>query len=791
MKNPLHSLAAALLALALPLSLASCSGGDDKGQAAVRGVALSRNTMTLAAGDAAGRLTASVYPAADADKGVAWASAHPDIATVKDGVVAPLKEGKTTITATSAGGIKAECRLEVVAEPIPAIAAAPNKYATTIGVGGKEAFVVTFWPENATNQNLTWRSSDEAVAVVSAAGEVTAKGAGTATITATPEAAVQGAPAVAQGTGGADGPAPTVGDGAGGMDISVTISATNVAVADITLNKSAMALTVGNTETLIPTVLPENATSQAVNWISSDTAKAVVSSGGVVTALSPGTAVVTVATVDGGRMATCTVNVSPAPAEPVHPTGVTLDETSLTLQQPGDAYALTPTVLPSDATNKSVYWLTSNPGVAVVSSNGLVTAVAPGTATITVATADGGKKATCAVTVPVPVTGVTLNKSSMVLGYGCSERLVATVLPHNATNKNVKWYSASLIAVDDNGLVTANDLVTDTVTVRTEDGYFSATCEVTVVFLPAGGPDVYVVGHKTDGERHFATLWQNGRTPVRLSANESEAHSVFVSGAGDVYVAGHEYVNNEKVATLWKNGVPVHLSSRYYGLPAIEANSVSVSANGDVYVAGVTPYANDGLWKNGEPVSLKGEHFTCDSVFVAANGDVYVAGVGTWEGSIVGLWKNGEPFPLTDASGTVSVAVTANGDVYAVGNRRDMEMVSHALLWKNSEPPRLLGVDAWALSVAVSGAGDVYVAGIQDVDPHLSHALLWKNSEPPVRLSPVGFANPAYSVFVSATGDVYVAGSTNSFGLGAVLWKNGTELPLGSYSHTATSVFVK
>jgi hypothetical protein len=121
-----------------------------------------------------------------------------------------------------------------------------------------------------------------------------------------------------------------------------------------------------------------------------------------------------------------------------------------------------------------------------VSASGLVTGVAIGSAVITVTTADGGFTATCAVTVTsgsttIPVTGVTLNKTTLDLYLDESETLIASVLPANATNKTVSWSSsAPSIATVTNGLVTAKASGSAEITVTTQDGGFTAKCVVTV-----------------------------------------------------------------------------------------------------------------------------------------------------------------------------------------------------------------------------------------------------------------------------------------------------------------------
>ena len=180
------------------------------------------------------------------------------------------------------------------------------------------------------------------------------------------------------------------------------------------------------------------------------------------------------------------ITISSATNIPVE--SVSLDKANLELTE-GETAQLTATVLPDNATNKNVTWSTSNASIATVDANGEVTAVSAGTATIT-ATADG-KSATCTVTVTaatVPVTGVTLNKTSTSLYVGDTETLTATVEPSDATNKTVTWTSSNpSVATVENGVVTAVGAGTATITVTTEDGTKTATCTVTVSRYSSGG----------------------------------------------------------------------------------------------------------------------------------------------------------------------------------------------------------------------------------------------------------------------------------------------------------------
>ena len=163
---------------------------------------------------------------------------------------------------------------------------------------------------------------------------------------------------------------------------------------------------------------------------------------------------------------------------------VSFDQTAVTMTV-GDTVALVATVLPSNTTDKSITYSSSNPAVAVA-VNGTVTASGVGTAVI-IATTSNGKTASCTVTVSVPtvdVTGVTLNKIELSLSVGGN----ATVAPANATVKTVTWRSSdALVITVKNGVVTAVGVGTATVTVATSNGK-TATCTVTVKekVIPSG-----------------------------------------------------------------------------------------------------------------------------------------------------------------------------------------------------------------------------------------------------------------------------------------------------------------
>ena len=171
------------------------------------------------------------------------------------------------------------------------------------------------------------------------------------------------------------------------------IEGPTVDVTSVKLDKTSVSIPQATTATVTATVSPSDATNKTIKWTSSDESVATVS-GGVIKGISIGTATIT-ATSNNGKTATVKVTVTKNDSI-IDATGVTISPTSLTLTA-GGTDTLTATVTPSNATDKTVTWTSSNTGVATV-SNGTVTAVAEGTATITAKTSNG-KTATATVTV--------------------------------------------------------------------------------------------------------------------------------------------------------------------------------------------------------------------------------------------------------------------------------------------------------------------------------------------------------------------------------------------------------
>ena len=434
------------------LAICSCGGGGDKpssgpytppANVAVSSVSVSPSSSELVIGGTV-QLSATVSPSNATDKSVTWSSSNQTVATVTPtGLVTAKAEGSANITA-NASGKTAVCKVTVKKPTVAVTSVVLDQQYLYLNKGTSETLKATVKPDNATDKTVTWASSKTDIATVDNTGKVTAVAKGEATITA------------------------SCGGKTGRCNVTVIIP-----VESISLNKTTLTLTEGESQTLIATVKPDDASNKTVGWVSSNTSVATVDGNGKVTAVSEGFTFV-IAAGGGDKTAFCEVTVK---KKIIAVTDIILDQTSLNLEK-GTSATLTATIKPDDATDKNVTWSSGNSSIATVNSNGVVTAIGGGYTTIT-ATA-GDKTAVCNVTVTVPVTGITLDQPSMNLVKGETKTLTATVTPNDATDKTVTWTSnnSSIASVDNYGIVTGRE-IGNTAIVATCSGK-TAYCNVTV-----------------------------------------------------------------------------------------------------------------------------------------------------------------------------------------------------------------------------------------------------------------------------------------------------------------------
>ena len=393
---------------------------------------------------------------------ITWTSSNRNVVSVdKDGTITANGAGVVTITAKlkNAPAILATCTVDV---RVPIKSFTLNKSDVTILAGDTNVLAGIIGPEDATTTKIEWTSSNKEVVKVTEDGLLIGLKQGTAIVTA------------------------VIRDESGLHTATCKVTVPQSLVVDVlgvSLNKSTLTLEKGTRETLKATVTPDDATNSSVVWTSSNKNVAIVNANGRVTALSKGTTTITVTTVSGGETATCTVTVTDVAT--ITPTGITISQSSLTLEKDGTAQ-LSATVTPSNANDKTVVWSSSDYNTVDVNSNGKITAIDTGTATITASTADGKYSAKCTVTVSKPVvkvTGITISKTAVTLEKDETTQLIAGVQPANADNRNITWASdnAQIAKVDSSGLVTAVGYGTATITASTADGGYTKTC---VVYVP-------------------------------------------------------------------------------------------------------------------------------------------------------------------------------------------------------------------------------------------------------------------------------------------------------------------
>ena len=418
----------------------------------VEEIKLDSNKKTIKVGSKT-KIIATVIPGNATDKDLIWESSDPGIASVDNkGIIDGLKPGKVTITVkTKDGKVKAVCEVEIKPIDVEEITLDSNK--KTINVGDKTRIIATVKPDDATDKELIWETSDPSIATVDKNGVVRGLKPGKVTI--------------------------TVKTKDGKVKATCEVEIKPIEVQEIELNPHNMSVKVGSTSQIVAVISPDNATDKELIWETSDSSVATVDSNGKVKGMQPGIATITAKTKDGKVKATCTVEVKTVTIEV---TDINLNTNELSMQL-GSTSQLIATIEPENATDRELIWESSDPSIATVDSTGKVTGVKIGTTTITVKTKDGKVKATCTVNVQaIPVEEIILNTNELSIKVKRTEQLIATIDPENATDKDIIWESSDprIATVDNTGKVTGIKEGTVTITAKTKDGKVKATCTVNV-----------------------------------------------------------------------------------------------------------------------------------------------------------------------------------------------------------------------------------------------------------------------------------------------------------------------
>jgi len=492
-------------------------------------IVLSRSTLTLHMRGTVGEtehLLATVIPTTAVNAGnIVWTSTNPAVATVDaSGNVTATGTGTATIRATIPGtgifpDVVAEC---VVTVHNLATGITLNESHITLLIEGDQfdtqTLLATIIPADAINRDVTWEVDDPNIAMVDQAGRVDAMNPSETIVRVQIDGTDLYAECIVY--------VRTIPTGLTLDGSSWTLVTNNDARRSVTLNVTA----------------DDPGVSGVFEWSSDDPSVATVDANGTVTAVGVGMTFIRVTLVGTNHFAVARIRV----VEEV--TGITLPHYE-TLEINGNSFEtklLEPTIIPDTATEQRVRWTTSDDTIVRVDQSGHITAVRPGTATITATTVDGGFTAQTVVTVTSRVTHVLVDQTRVYLTiFGDqidSVQLIYTVLPEHATDRVVLFsgFDPAVISVSPTGYVVARDRGETDITIRARDNGIYAETRVTVI--------VRVVGLELSSE-HIAL------TPANTAVKETYPLHARIDPPNATNQTVRWTSSNEAVARVDANGL--------------------------------------------------------------------------------------------------------------------------------------------------------------------------------------------------------------------------------------------
>lgn len=609
----------------------------------VKSIALSSTSVTLRAG-AEQTLTADVTTDAGVSRSVNWTSSNSSVASVSAlGVVSAVAPGTATITATAVADAGKTATADVTVLAARGVVVTPA--ATTLGSGDTKQLTADVIVDAGLPTTVTWSTSASSIATVSNQGLVTGVALGTATITAT---------STADGT----------------LQGTAQVTVAPVVRQVVITPPSSSSLFLGQTTTLVATVTADAGLAQTVNWSTSNSAVAIVSTSGVVSAVSAGSVVITATST-----ADATKSASVAFTTASQPVSVSLSPSALTLTA-GNTSTVVATVSGDPGVSTAVTWSSAAPNIATV-SNGVVTAVSNGTTTITATSvADPAKSATLSVSV-----GARLASSwtSTGLAGPMIENIVSTYVAG----------PSDVFAVNSRGDVFHFNGAS---WLRTAQGSaFGTTFEAV---HGSSGSNVVAVGTGGKIVVFNGTSWQ-----AMSSGTTTDLNDVWVESATSAFAVGN-------------NGVAVRLTGSTWAVTPTavfteQLNSVWAAGNNiwfSVGTNGTLLRFSNGAWARAvSPTSVN-----LRDVFGNANNDVYAVGeVGTV------VWFNGGEWSLVQSNGVSSDLYSVTGTtlggtkVYIAGDRVALQIQNGVLDPIGNDPP----YSVQFLSTAIDASGTLWMGG--------------------------------------------------------------------------------
>jgi uncharacterized protein YjdB len=660
-----------------------------------------------------------------AGRTIVWASSSPQVAAVDaTGNVIGVSAGSATITATCEGKT-ASSTITITVIPIASIAMTPGSATLVVGQSTSLTPIATDANGNVLGgRPMTWKSADTTIATVSDLGLVTAVGAGTVAISATAE-------------------------GKTGMSQIVVTPATPTPVASVTLTPTSASLVVGSAATISDTLKDASGhvlTGRAVAWVSNTPGVATVDASGVVTAVSAGTATITATSEGKTASATITVSLVPVASVVVSPTsanlyvGGTTTISAIAKDANGNALA-----------GRVVEWTSSAPTIATVNSaTGLVTAIAPGTATITATSETKSADASVVVTL-VPVGSVSINQSALNMVTDSSITLTATVRDddgHVLTGRPVTWHidvnKVATLGLTSGVLTTTDTTGIATITATSADK--SDNVHLTVGPAPVGTVTLNLLSvglqvptattiTATVKDSHGKTV--TGRTITWTSSDPTVA-SVASSGAASADVTPLTQGATTLTATSeGKSGTMTVTVTDPIATVLVTPLAPTVVVYGTVQLADTTKNAGGTVltgrtvtWASGTPTIATVDHITGLVTGVAA-GTATITATSAIEGIPGNVIVTVSAAPVATV---IVVTATPNIQVGATAQFTDTTKDSHgavltgrSVTW-SSNNPSVATVDATTGVATAVAAGSANIIATSSDGPTGSAALTVTNA---------------------------------------------------------------
>lgn len=385
---------------------------------------------------------------------VSWYSTNDNVASVSNGVVTTKGVGSTLITA-SWYNYRATCLIQVINNYVEIKTISLNSSSEELYLNETRKLKVNISPDNATDKNLLYTSSNSQIVSIDSNGNMTGKSQGNAVI--------------------------SVSSSSGNAKASLMVRVVNtIGLKGISI-RNQLTLNEGEGTTLTVSFNPSNATNKKITWKSSNPNVAAVDGSGNVFAKNSGNATIQAISEDNGYVASCQVTVNPVSKELKE---ITLNKDELTLSV-NDEETLTVNFNPSYTDNKDIKWESSDKKIATVSA-GVVKGIKPGTVEIKAINEKTKLYAICKVTIVAPsIKGISFEKERQTVYVGSKTTLKTISDPIGSVLDNAIWSSSDLeIATVEGGVVTAKKVGTVVIMVANEDNSIKAEMTLEVMAKP-------------------------------------------------------------------------------------------------------------------------------------------------------------------------------------------------------------------------------------------------------------------------------------------------------------------